>query len=311
MSNHRLYAAACAAAVILSGLAGCGGRTATGALPAGDVATPTTGATSAAGGAPATTELTPTGSATPANLAVYYVGVERVLRESDGAPIDRLKLYREFHRLAAGDGGARARTIAAVADMLTAGSARDPDYRTAWPPSARVRDVRVGDGMVTVDIGGASRNSVDSEAAHQAVQQLIWTATAASGQPGLRLFIDGQSVNELWGHVAVGGTLRRAAQEDVQAHVWLIDPQHGATLGRTFTVYVTGYAYEGTIHIVALQGDRVIRQTFVTVSGVGNFGEARTTLTLPAGRYTIEAYSDSGLTNGGKPFRDDHVVTVR
>jgi hypothetical protein len=310
MSTHRLYAAACAAAVILSGLAGCGGRTATGALPAaGDVPTPTTGATSTAGGTPATTEPAPT-SATRASLAIYYIGVERVFQEPDGAPIDRLKLYREFHLLAAGDGGARARTTAAVADMLSAGSARDPDYRTGWPPGARVRDVRVGDGMVTVDIGGASRNSGGSEAAHQAVQQLIWTATAASGQPNLRLLIDGQSVDELWGHVAVGGTLRRAAQEDVQACVWLIDPQHGATVGRTFTVYVTGYAYEGTIHIVARQGDRVVRQTFVTESGEGNFGQARTTLTLPAGLYTIEAVSDSGSSHGGL-CPDDHVITVR
>ena len=107
--------------------------------------------------------------------------------------------------------------------MLTADSARDPDYRTGWPPGARVRDVRVGDGTVTVDIGRASRNNVGSEAAHQAVQQLIWTATAASGQPGLRLLIDGQAVDELWGHVAVSGTLRRAAQQDVQARVWLME----------------------------------------------------------------------------------------
>jgi hypothetical protein len=268
-------------------------------------------ATSSAGEGPASTAPAPSGSAQPANLAVYYLGVERAFQESDGAPIERLKLYREFHRLPAGDGGARARTIAAAADMLTAGSARDPDYRTGWPPGARVRDVRVGDGTVTVDIAGASRNNVGSEAAHQAVQQLVWTATAASGRPGLRLLIDGQPVDELWGHVAVGGTLRRAAQEEVQARVWLIDPQHGATLGRTFTVNVTGYAYEGTIHIVARQGGRVVRQTFVTESGEGKFGQAQTTLTLPPGSYTIEAYSDSGISNGGKPFLDDHVVTVR
>jgi hypothetical protein len=309
MSAHRLRAAVCAAAVILAGLAGCGGRVATGAPPAADP-TPATGGTPTTGAATSTGGPTTPTTANQASLAVYYLGVERVLRESDRTPIDRIKLYREFHRIAAGDGGARARTIAAVTEMLAPVSARDPDYRTGWPPGARVSDVRIGDGVVTVDIAGAARNNVGSEAAHQAVQQLVWTATAASGQSGVRLLVDGAPVDELWGHVAVGAIMRRAAQEDVQAHVWLIDPQHGARLGRTFTVHVTGYAYEATIHIEARQGDRIVHRTFVTVAGDGSFGEGRARLTLPPGRYTIEAYSDSGLADAGKPFLDDKVVTV-
>jgi len=306
MPAHRLHAALCATAVTLAGLAGLAGcgKTPASGPPAATAAPPTSTPGSS------TTGAAPPQTATRAALAVYYLGTERVWRESDGTPIDRVKLYREFHRLAAGDGGAAARARAAIAEMLAA-SALDPDYRTGWPSGARVRDVRVAGGVVTVDIGGAARNNVGSEVADQAVQQLVWTATAASGQAGVRLLIDGQPVDELWGHVAVGGVLRRSPAEDVQAHVWLIDPQHGASVGRTFTVHVSGYVFESTIYIRARQGGRTVRETFVTVAGDGNFGEARTRLTLPPGRYTLEAYEPSNATAGRELYLDDHVITVR
>jgi hypothetical protein len=306
MSTSHLRAVIAAAAVILAGLAGCGTLPANGSLGTGGSPATTPGDGSV-GQAPPTTAP----PATPANLAVYYIGTERVWRESDGQPIERVKLYREFHRIGAGDGGPRARTHAAVAEMLAPASARDPDYGAGWPARARVRDVSVGNDAVTVDIEGAARNNVGSEVAHQAVQQLIWTATAASGQRGVRLLIDGQPVDELWGHVDVRGVLRRAPQQDVLAHVWLIDPQHGATVGRTFTVHVSGYVHEATINIRVRQGNRTVQSTFVTVAGTGLFGEARTRLTLPAGQYTIEAFAPSQATGANKPlFLDDHAVTV-
>jgi hypothetical protein len=234
-----------------------------------------------------------------------------VYPEGGGAPIDRIKLYREFHRLAAGDGGAGARTRAAVAEMLAPAAAQDPDYGSGWPAGTRVRDVRVDNSAVTVDLGGAARNSVGSEVAHQAVQQLVWTATAASAAPGVRLLVDGAPVDELWGHVDVRGVLRRAPAADVLAYVWLIEPQHGATVGRSFPVHVSGYVYEATINIRVRQGNRTVHTGFLTVAGDGLFGEARTRLTLPAGRYTIEAFAPSQASGvDGPQFLDDHTITV-
>jgi hypothetical protein len=299
MSTHRLRATL-GAAVMLAGLAGCGNLAAGGQPPVGGSTSTGTSPTP-----PATT-----GPVSRISLAVYYIGTERVYREGTGTPIDRIKLYREFHRLGVADGGARTRTAAAVTEMLAAASALDPDYGTGWPAGSRVRDVRVDNGAVTVDIGGAARNSVGSEAAHQAVQQLVWTATAASGQPGVRLRIDGQPVDELWGHVDVRGVLPRASAPDVLAHVWLIDPQHGATVGRDFTVHVSGYVPEATIHIRVRQGNRTVHTGFVTVAGDGLFGEARTRLTLPAGRYTLEAFAPNQASGGGDLFLDDHAITV-
>jgi hypothetical protein len=96
----------------------------------------------------------------------------------------------------------------------------------------------------------------------------------------------------------------------VLAHVWLIDPQHGATVGRTFTVHVSGYVHEATVNVRVRQGSRTVHTTFVTLAGGDPFGEARTRLTLPAGRYTIEAFAPNQASVGGVLFLDDHEVTV-
>src|SRR5262245_49700632 len=93
-----------------------------------------------------------------ATLAVYYLGTERHWREAEGQPVDRVKLYREFHRLPAGDDSPPARTAAAVTAMLDRSSAFDPDYRTGWPPGVRVLHVAVEGDTVTVDLGGAGSN---------------------------------------------------------------------------------------------------------------------------------------------------------
>ena len=308
MTSPRPFAAACAAAFTVLVLGGCGaasGGTPPQATVPGSSAGPA-GPTGPATSAP----LDP--ATTSATLAVYYLGNERIWPEVGPLPVDRIKLYREFRRLPVGDGGPRARTEAAVAEMLDRSSASDPDYSTGWPAGARVRQIRIDGDTVTADLGGARRNSVGAEAAHQAVQQLIWTVTAASGRSGVRLLLDGEQVDELWGHVGVEGVLRRGPAAEVIAHVWLIDPQHGATVGRTFTVHVSGIVFESTVYIRVRQGDRTVHQTFVTLVGgtLSRHGEAKASLTLPRGEYTVEAF-DSSAANGRDLFLDDHAITVR
>ena len=101
---------------------------ATGA-PGVTVETRTTGTGTPSGSPPATTTRSGAGSTTtvpPASLVtvpVYYVmDVEGV------GP----RLYREFHRVPAQGDQVRS----ALAEMFAA--ARDPDYRSLWPPSTRV-----------------------------------------------------------------------------------------------------------------------------------------------------------------------------
>jgi len=238
---------------------------------------------------------------TRAGVYVYYLG-------PDGT---RVRLYRELHTIPTGDGSAVAKARAGLVEMFDGGTARDPDYSTGWPASARVRDVRILGQVVVVDLAGVAQNSVGSEVANQAVQQLIWTATANTGLDQVRLLVDGGPVSELWGSVAVGGDLRRGNSTQVLGAVWLISPQEGDTVSRSFEIHVSGTTFESNVVIRARQGGTTVQQTHVTVSpGQPARGEARTTMTLPPGTYQLEAFEFSA-EDGSVIHLDGHQITVR
>ncbi len=303
MFTTRTLTAICGAALVaVLGLSGCGQQS---------NGTPSNGTQSNGSQSNGPLPTTAQSDAVLATVPVYYLGEERIWREGDGQPVDRIRLYREFHQAPAGDGGAEAKAAAAITVMLGEGSAFDPDYGSGWPAVASLREVSIDGDAVTVDLSGASTNNVGAEAAQQAVQQLIWTATAASGKPGVRLLLDGEPVTELWGHVAVSGVLKRAAALGTIAQLWLIDPQHGAALAPTFTVHVTGSVYESTVQLRVRQGDRTVSEKFVTLAGgsENQFGEAKTTMTLAPGSYVVEAYAESAV-DGRVSFLDNHTITV-
>jgi hypothetical protein len=249
--------------------------------PAGDPARPQTG--------PVT-----------ASVAVYYQGADR-----------RRTLYREFRRLDVGDNSTAAWIRAAVRQLLVAGSARDPDYGSGWPAGARLLAVSVSAGTATVDLAGAVANPADDRTAAQAVQQLIWTVTAVRGVTGVRLWLDGAPVDRLWGRFDVRGVLHRAPAVDTLAPVWLVSPQHGDTIGRTFEVHVAGIVPEATAQLRVRQGDRTVTEQMLTLSEGGPAqGELKITLTLRPGDYTLQAYAIS-LADGTEQHLDDHWVMVR
>ena len=211
---------------------------------------------------------------------MYYLGRSRLL-------------YREFHPLPAGDGGPAARARAAVTAML-GGGALDPDYASAWPAGMTVRATSVDGDVVTVDLAGAAAPDA------AATQELVWTATAASGTTGLRLLRDGRPAGS-----PPADVLRRDPAVDVLAPVWLIDPQQGAQVAATFDVYVAAIADDATVRLRVLDpaGHVVHEQSVPLDRGAPDQGQARLTLTLPAGSYTVE------VSVGGST--DDHSITVR
>ena len=267
---------------------------------------PTPGPSIPPGGTSGSPTSTPTsGPGITDGVPVYYLG----------AANGRTVLYREFHTLRLPDDSLTARISAAVTEMMRP-NATDPDYGSHWPTGASVRSVRIEGAVAVVDLGGVATNSVGAEVAQLSVEQVIWTVTAVgadAGSPleGIRIQVDGSSPAELWGHVAIGGVLRRGDATSVQAPVWLVSPQQGDTVGRTFTVHVDGRVFEATAQLRVVRADgTVVHDDFVTLSnGAPSRGEAFVELTVPPGQYTVEAFYYSAM-DGSVQGMDDHDITV-
>jgi hypothetical protein len=268
-------------------------------IPAGS-AGPTTAAPSATP-SPFASATPPTGTLT-ASVPVYYAG--------------GTKLYREFHQLKVTPDTVRGRVIAAVNEMLRGGSGDDPDYATLWPAGITVRDVTIDGGIATVDLSGTGTRPPAQPAL--AVQQLVWTVAAAVADTpvrrldGVRLLVAGAAPGPLWGSVDVSGPLRQAAAVDVLAPVWLIEPHEGASVGKTFTVHLAGIVFEATVRLrVRSAAGQVVKDQTVTLNrGAPAQGEATLAVTVPPGRYTVEAFFVSAR-DGSEQGMDDHDITVR
>ncbi|HKE64134.1 MAG TPA: GerMN domain-containing protein [Micromonosporaceae bacterium] len=256
---------------------------------------PTTGATSPTG----TPTSPPPGGTVTANVPIYYIGANDLL-------------YREYHRIPAGNGTPAAQVKAGITQMLDGRTAYDHDYVSQWPASASVRSVSISGGVATVDLHGATVNGDDPAGNKAAIQQLIWTATAFQGATGVRLLFDGQARATLWAsRQPVAGVLHRAAAVDALAPVWVIDPQQNAVTGTSVTVNLAGIVFEGTIQmrVRSAAGKVVVQKTVQLSVGAPVQGVATVHITLTPGTYTVEAYEVS-LKDGSIVALDGHTFTV-
>ncbi len=248
------------------------------AAPTPSAATGTPPAATLPAGCPAL----PAGTTT---VAVYYVG------QTDAGP----RLYREFHPAVA------ARGLCGPLDELFGGRPLDPDYRSMWPGSARVTRVDLGGAAdrVRVEVSG-----VPGWPGALAVTELVWTVTGATGRAGVQLYLDGQPA-------AGGAVMRRGPADGTLAPVWLVEPQGGATVPGTVTVQIVGSVFEARATLRVRQGSQVGLVRGVPLSAAAPArGTGATSVTLPPGTYTVEAYEVS-MQDGSAHYVDSHTVTVR
>jgi hypothetical protein len=234
------------------------------------------------------------------NLPVYYV-------HDDG---QGLRLYREFHSVPV---VAENRIGAAVTEMF-AGKPLDPDYTSPWPKDAGVNEVTKAGDTARVDLNAAAADAnVGSAAAEIALQQLVYTVTAADPTvTKVRLSVDGRNVSELWGHIQVGTKeFSRAPMVDVQGLIWLLSPKERDTVGRTVQIKGFGTAFEATVSWeVRDAGGTVVEKGFTEGGANGEFAEFADSVTLPPGTYEIRAFESSA--EDGRPLHiDDKTFTVR
>ena len=260
-------------------------------ISTGQSPTPTHSASGAS--SVSSSDTTPSGDTTsPAPvtkaLAVYYVA---------DVPGVGTRLYREFHSLEV-DSTPVGKPAAALAELF-GGNAVDPDYTSLWPSGTQVRTLSVTGDLATVDV--TDFPSGDAAAQEMAVQQVVWTVTAADpAVKRVQIKVNGQPPK---GAASLGQPTKRANALDTLANVWILAPTEGSTVTSPVTVTVYGTGFEGNIPVKVFKDDGTtqVAETALTTQ-MGAFAVASTTIKLPAGSYVIKAYNDNGKDGTLQPW---------
>lgn len=243
-----------------------------------------------------TTSPSPTSSQTSApggelsGVPVYWLGSSKA----------SVWLFREF-RTVPDVGG----EVASAVSAMTALEPQDPDYFTPWSPASRVTASVDGEAIkVDLSADAFAGPGVGSEVAEQAVQQLVWTATAAAQTGGpVTVTVDGEAY-DAWGVMSLGEPMER--DPGARAFIWIDTPEEGATYPSD-GVDVTGSSstWEGTVSwdVVADDG-RVVGHGFTNGGANGPFDEYAFDLDMenlaPGGPYTLRLWEDD-VSDGESP----------
>ena len=211
----------------------------------------------------------------------------------------------------------RGRWILALAlvGLFAAGTGMDPDYRSYWPSgSDLVSPVEHGGGVITVDLNArAGQAGLGAEAAERTVAQLVYTVQGAlqSTDP-VQFLIEGQRVDQLWGHVAIREPVGRGDPYAIRSLVQVDRPAHGQSVGRTFEVVGEAASYEANLPWEILRDGQVVRSGFATAQQGQRFSAFRFDLTLEPGEYTLRVIEDDPSGGEGRPpFEDTKLIRVR
>jgi spore germination protein GerM len=150
-----------------------------------------------------------------------------------GRSNDSMFLYREFRDVPEQDN-----PVTRALRVMMSQKPLDPDFFTPWQNPNKLASSISGKNVITVDVSPDAFNSnVDAGMAERAIQQLVYTATAAGASAGLIdagqqvqvvVLVDGHTDYVAFNHVRLGAPTSRSA--GMVAPVWIIDPQEGTSL---------------------------------------------------------------------------------
>lgn len=213
---------------------------------------------------------------------------------------DGLRLAREFHTVET----SLSPIAAAVNEMLTAPPA-DPDYTSLWTSGLEVTSAEIADGAIVVDL---SAPPTADEEADLAVQQLVYTATAAAanaqldGSLPVRITVAGADPSEPVG---------RADPLEVRQLVQLNDPAEGATLPSPVTVTGEAAVFEATVLWELRRDGEVVDTGNTTAEECCTFSPFTFDLELEPGSYEIVvSESDPSGGEGRAPMSDSRTFVV-
>lgn len=232
-------------------------------------------------------------------LPVYYVN------ETAAGP----RLQREFRRVATADPASDA-----LRTMLAGPTGLDPDYRTLWPAGTALREpVTADDGVITVDLTGVTPGAqVGSAAAELTVQQLVYTVQGAlqSSDP-VRILLDGEPVDELFGAVSTTDPVPRGDIFATRSLVQIDTPAEGATVGPEVRVTGEAAVFEATLLWEVRAGGEVVESGFTSTEEGQTFAPFAFTVTLEPGGYVVRIMEDDPSGGEGRPVLvDDKAITV-
>ncbi|MGH3443836.1 MAG: Gmad2 immunoglobulin-like domain-containing protein [Nocardioidaceae bacterium] len=226
-----------------------------------------------------------------------------------------IRLYREFHKVTTTDGLTAALSLA-VGRAADGGSSKpsDPDYSAPWPSGTTIEGVGHGNDQITVNLGGpalAQRPAGMSEAtAKIAIQQLVYTATAASQQTvPVRFLIDGNAATTLLG-VDVSPSVKRGDSFKVLALVWISSPGEGAHVSSPFTVTGVGALFEANAVWELKQGGKVVKQGHTTAEQCCTMAPYSFKVSAPPGDYTLVVHDSDASGSGRATPQDTKDITV-
>jgi hypothetical protein len=240
-------------------------------------------------------------------LPVYWLG------DVEGSD----RLFREF---LPPPEGATGDPIADAVQLMTAGRPLDPDYRSPWQQASSVRSAISTKNVITLDMSSDAFSSrLDEDAARLALQQLVYTATAAASNAGLIpggesssvvVLVDGAADVRAFGAVDLVGEWTRDSA--ALAPVWIIDPQQDVEADTAgLIIHGVGPSSEESV------GWRIDRGEDSSTPGpTGLFrdgsvdiadGAYSFSVTLPPGRYEVTVT----VPDGDGEAQDSKSVTVR
>lgn len=220
------------------------------------------------------------------------------------------RLAREFHPTES------AEPIAdAVRQMF--GSPADPDYATLWDPSTEVLSAARSTDTVFIDLRNPQTTTDSAEEDERAVQQLVYTATAATfaaheeSYSTVQILVEGEP-QAVFDTVDLREPQTRTDQLSTRLLVQIDEPLSGERYESPVTVRGSAAAHEATLEWDVRDDDGTVVASDVTsTEECCRFSPFSFDLDLNPGTYTVEVrQTDPSGGEGPPPSSDTKTFTV-
>lgn len=234
---------------------------------------------------------------------------------------DNTFLYREFRDVPDQDN-----PVTRALRVMMSQKPLDPDFFTPWQDPKKLATSISGKNVITVDVSADAFNSnVDAAMAERAIQQLIYTATAAAASAGLIdsgqqvqvvVLVDGHTDYVAFNHVRLGAPTSRSA--GMVAPVWIIDPQESTSVPDG-SVKINGRstARGGKLHweVLKVDGDDAktayLNGNTTASADAAQPGLFSLSVNLGPGDYEIRVSQVGAEDSGQDLFQDTRGFTVK